>query len=152
MEVFGLPLHPLIVHAVVVLVPLAALGGIGISAWKWARVRYGWLVVLCAFVGAVSTFIAMQAGQSLYARFGANASDAINRHASLGGTLLVWTILLFVGTAAVMGAQWLIDRHDKRGRLVLIGAIVITVVSAVIALIQVVRIGHSGSVAVWGGG
>jgi hypothetical protein len=94
----------------------------------------------------------MQAGQSLYARFGANASNAINRHASLGGTLLIWAVLLFVGTAAVMGAQWLIDRHDKRGRLVLIGGIVITVVSAVIALVQVVRIGHSGSVAVWGGG
>ena len=48
MEILGLPLHPLVVHAVVILVPLAALGGIVISAWTAARKRYGWLTVAFA--------------------------------------------------------------------------------------------------------
>jgi uncharacterized membrane protein len=153
MEVFGLPLHPLVVHAVVVFVPLAAIGGLVIAAWKWARLRYGWLVVACALVGAVSTFVAQQAGEDLYAdRFAGAASAAINRHVSLGGTLLVWAILLFVGTALVMGGQWLIDRHDRRGNIVIIGGMVITAVCAVASIIQTVRIGHSGSAAVWGSG
>ncbi|MET0695084.1 MAG: DUF2231 domain-containing protein [Propionibacteriaceae bacterium] len=153
MEVFGLPLHPLVVHAVVVFVPLAAIGGVVISAWKWARIRYGWLVVACALVGAVSTFVAQQAGENLYEeRFASGASAAVNRHMNLGGTLLVWAILLFVGTAVVMGGQWLIDRHDRRGRIVIFGGIVITVVCGVVSIIQTVRIGHSGSAAVWGSG
>ena len=66
MEILGLPLDPLIIHAVVILVPLAALGGIAISVLTWARVRYGSLVVVGAFGAAVTTFIAQIAGQDLY--------------------------------------------------------------------------------------
>ena len=38
MEINGLPLHPLVVHAVVVLSPLAALGGLlyaAVPRWRW---------------------------------------------------------------------------------------------------------------------
>jgi uncharacterized membrane protein len=151
MEVAGLPLHPLIVHAVVVLVPLAAIGGLAISALKWARLRYGSLVVVGAFGGAVSTFIAQHAGENLE-RTLPKPTAAMEKHFNLGGTLLVWTILLFVGTVVLMAGQWLINRHDRRGNIVLIGGMVITVVCAVVAIVQTVRVGHSGAVAVWGGG
>ena len=67
MEILGLPLHPLIIHAVVVLVPLAALGGIAISVFTWARKRYGSLVVIGSFGAAVSTYVAQIAGQNFYA-------------------------------------------------------------------------------------
>jgi hypothetical protein len=70
-------------------------------------------------------------------------------HINLGGTLLVWVVILFVGTAAVMFAQRLIDQQNPRGRVVLIAGGVITVISAVVSIVQVVRIGHSGSAAVW---
>ena len=151
MEVFGLPLHPLVVHAVVVFVPLAALGGLVISALRWARVRYGWLVVACAFVGAVSTLVAQQAGEDMSRKI-SQPTPAMETHFHLGDSLLVWAILLFVGTALVMAGQWLIDRHNKRGNLVLIGGMLITVVCGIVSIIQTVRIGHSGSAAVWGGG
>lgn len=151
MEIFGLPLHPLVVHAVVVLVPLAALGGIAISLWTKLRLRYGSLVTLGAFGAAASTLVAQQAGESL-ADTMARKSPALDYHISIAGGLLVWTLVLFVGTVVVMAAQRLIDADNPRGRYALWAGIALTVLSAVVAVIQVARIGHAGSTAVWGSG
>lgn len=148
MEIMGLPLHPLVVHAVVVLVPLAALGGIVISAWGAARKRYGWLTVAGAFAAAASTLVAQKAGEAFYATF-TQHSELMDRHMSLGDGLLVWVTILFFGTVAVMVAQRLIDQENPRGRIALIVGGTITVVTAVVSIVQVVRIGHSGSAAVW---
>jgi hypothetical protein len=41
-NVFGLPAHPLLVHAVVVLVPLVAIGAIAAVLWPSLRTRIGW--------------------------------------------------------------------------------------------------------------
>lgn len=41
-NLLGLPAHPLIVHAVVVLVPLVAIGAVGIVLWRGRRERIGW--------------------------------------------------------------------------------------------------------------
>lgn len=149
MEILGLPLHPLVVHAVVVLVPLAALGGIVISAWSAARKRYGWLTVAFAAAAAGSTFVAQEAGEAFAATF-ARHTEAMDAHFELGGGLLLWVIIMFAGTVSVMIAQRLIDRSEPRGRIALIVGGAITVVTAVISLVQVARIGHSGATAVWG--
>lgn len=149
MEIMGLPLHPLVVHAVVVLVPLAALGGIVISAWGAARRRYGWLTVAFAAAAAGSTFVAQEAGESFAETF-ARKTELMEAHIAIGGSLLVWVIILFFGTVSVMVAQRLIDQQNARGRVALIVGGVITVVTGVISLVQVIRIGHSGATAVWG--
>jgi len=60
-------------------------------------------------------------------------------------------IILFVGTVAVMFAQRLIDHQDSRGRIMVIVGGVVTVVMALVSIVQVARIGHSGATAVWGG-
>ncbi len=150
MEILGLPLHPLVVHAVVILVPLAALGGIVISAWTAARKRYGSLTVAFAAAAAGSTFVAQEAGESFAATF-ARTTEAMQTHIDLGGSLLIWVIILFFGTLAVMVAQRLIDQQNPRGRVALIAGGVITAISAVVSIVQVIRIGHSGATAVWGG-
>lgn len=150
MEIMGLPLHPLVVHAVVVLVPLTALAGIIISAWTAARKRYGWLTVAFAAAAAASTFVAQEAGESFAATF-ARKTEAMETHIGLGDTLLVWVIILFVGTAVVMLAQRMIDQQNPRGRVALIAGGVVTAISAVVSIVQVIRIGHSGATAVWGG-
>lgn len=149
MEIMGLPLHPLVVHAVVVLVPLSALGGLAISIFGWARKRYGSLVVVGSFAAAVSTLVAQQAGEALYASMPQH-SAAVERHASIGGGLLLWAILLFAGCLAVFLAQVMIDRGQPHGRLAVIIGGAVTVVSAVVSLVQVIRIGHAGSTAAWG--
>lgn len=150
MEILGLPLHPLVVHAVVVLVPLAALGAIAISTWGAARKRYGWLTVAFAAAAAGSTFVAQKAGEAFYATF-SRTTEAMDRHMSLGTGLLPWVIVMFLGTVGVMLAQRLIDRKDQRGRIMLVIGGVVTVIAAVVSAVQVIRIGHSGAIAVWGG-
>ena len=149
MEIQGLPLHPLIIHAAVVLVPLAALGGLAISLLTWARKRYGTLVVVGAFGAAVSTLGAQLSGQNFYASKEQH-SPALEAHASIGGQLLPWVILLFAGTVVLVIAQRMLDKDLPRGRIAWIVGAVITIVTAVVSVIQVVRIGHAGSVAVWG--
>jgi hypothetical protein len=37
LTIFGLPAHPFVVHAVVVLVPLSALAGLVVAVWPAAR-------------------------------------------------------------------------------------------------------------------
>jgi len=151
MTVFGLPLHVLMVHAVVVLVPLVAVGGLAVSLLRWARVRYGSLVLVGAFGAAVSTYIAQEAGEDFQRNPSfAEPTPEMEQHFALGGTLLIWVVLLLVGIAAVVLAQWLINRDNPRGKLVLLVGAVVTVVCAVVSVVQVVRIGHSGAVAVWG--
>ena len=150
MEVFGLPLHVLTVHAVVVLVPLAAIGGLAISILRWARLRYGSLVLVGALGAAVSTFVAQESGEDFMRTF-EQPTATMAAHFALGDTLLIWTIQLLVGIAAVVLAQRLVDRQHPRGRLMLLVGSAVTVVCAVVAIVQTVRIGHSGAVAVWGG-
>lgn len=149
MEIMGLPLHPLVVHAVVILVPLAALGGIAISVWGAARKRYGWLTVAFAFAGAASTLVAQKAGEALAASLPQH-SPLLEAHIAIGGQLLAWVIVLFVGTVAVMISQRLIDQQQPRGRITLLVAAIVTVATALISVVQVARIGHAGAMAVWG--
>ena len=61
----GLPLHPLIVHAVVVFVPLGALSAIGfalVPRWRWLL---RWPTLLIALAAVVLTRIAVLSGTRL---------------------------------------------------------------------------------------
>ena len=150
MTILGLPLHVLMVHAVVVLVPLAAVGGLAISILGWARKRYGSLVLVGAFGAAVCTYIAQEAGETFQRSFD-RPTPTMLKHFAIGGDLFVFVVLLFVGIVAVQLGQRLVDRDQARGRLLRLVGTVVTIVCAVISIVQVVRIGHSGAVAVWGG-
>jgi len=63
--VFGIPSHPLVVHAAVVLVPLAALALVA-TGWRaaWRRIYY-LPITLMAVAGAGAAFFAKQTGESL---------------------------------------------------------------------------------------
>src|SRR3954462_15316089 len=79
---FGLPTHILVVHAVVVFVPLAALGVVVIAVWPRARRRYGWLVLAVTVVATVSVPIATNAGEALEHALPRTA--ALETHTRLG--------------------------------------------------------------------
>ena len=105
-NVFGVPTHALVVHAVVVLLPLAALTGIAVALVPALRRRYGGLVLLLT-IGAVATVpVAQQAGERLFdrlsARFGPDdvaEAALMERHADLAHKLLPWALLLLAGVA-----------------------------------------------------
>src|SRR3954451_5031444 len=66
----GLPIHPLVVHAVVVLLPLACVGLIAIAVYPPWRSRFGVLVGLAAAAATASIPVATESGERLAARLG----------------------------------------------------------------------------------
>lgn len=143
----GLPVHPLVVHGVVVLLPLAILGTVAIVARPAWRLSYGPLVVACAFVATVMLPVATSSGEALEKRVG-NPGD----HAELGDSLIYFAIPLLVLAAALV---WL-ERRKAAGKpaigpSVLPAAIAgLAVVAALATGVQVYRVGDSGARAAWG--
>lgn len=149
----GVPLHVLVVHAVVVLVPLAVLATLTVALWPAARHRYGWLAVAVTVAATVSVPLATSSGEDLRDRL--VPTDLIRRHAELGDQLLVFVAGLLVVTVALV---WF-DRRMRRdapgaarrlpSRLLIPGLAAATIVLAAVSAVQVVRIGDSGARAAW---
>lgn len=137
----GLPIHPLVVHAVIVLLPLSALGAILVAArQRWDR-TYGWLVVLGAFVALGSSVVAKESGEKLASRVGWPED-----HIEWGEKIPFAAFGLFVSLALL---YWF-DRQQTGGRTTLtkvVAALVILVAAGNLAL--AVLAGHSGATAVW---
>lgn len=142
-DIFGLPLHPLVVHGAVVLVPLAALGALAVVFSSWVRSRYGWLTVLVAVAGAASVLMARISGEALKAGLGVGGA-AVETH-EMWGQLAVFP---GVALAVVLPAALL---TENRSRAAWWTFVALTAVAAVAALVLVVLTGHSGATAVWGG-
>ena len=103
----GLPIHPLVVHAVVVLVPLAVLGTIVIAVVPKWRAPYGLFVVGAAAVATVLCPVATSSGEALEGHVGDPGYD----HAELGEQL-VWFVLPVLVLSAVL--VWLARRPVDR--------------------------------------
>ena len=156
----NLPVHPLVVHAVVVLVPLAVLTGITVAVWPAVRRRYGWPVVGLAVLATVSIPVATDSGEQLRDRLPDNA--LIEQHAQLGDQLLAFVAPL----ALVLLALMLLDHHRARisrvdgpgtttkpvARWLRPAGVALSVLAigfGAASAVQVVRIGDSGAHAVW---
>ena len=66
----GVPIHALIVHVAIVLIPLSAIGAILIAARPKALRLFGAATVIGAAVGAVATVTSKTSGQNLSQRVG----------------------------------------------------------------------------------
>ena len=148
MELFGIPLHPLVVHAVVVLVPLVALGVLVVAFWGKARRQFGWLLAVFS-VGAVgATLLAAESGEELFESLGEEASSTLSSHMSWG-RVAFWPALVM---AVALIAMMLTTRgRDPKQRLPMLYWVtaVIAALAAVASLVLVVMVGHSGATAVW---
>ncbi|WKW99059.1 hypothetical protein Q3O43_01630 [Rhodococcus aetherivorans] len=146
----GLPAHPLLVHAVVVLVPLVSTGLILCALWPAARRHLLWPVVVLAAAALVLTPLTAETGEQLAGALG--DTPLIEAHKELGETMTLVVALLFAATALLAGAHMLRGRGDGGGRRALtVVAAVLAVVAAVGATVQTVRVGESGAEAVWTG-
>lgn len=71
----GLPMHPLVVHAAVVLLPVTALLAIVVALVpRWSR-SWGLLVPILAFVSTGAAFLAKESGEALARRVGRRPSQ-----------------------------------------------------------------------------
>ncbi len=150
--VFGLPLHPLVVHATVVFVPAAVLAVLTAALWPRFRRWAGPAPLVLAAIALVLVPISTQSGESLEHALGRSA--AIRQHSEYADGLLPWAAGVLVVAAALW--WWRQSERTVPGRFrrlprwaigVLVAA---AVVVAVGTTVQVVLIGHSGAAAAWG--
>jgi hypothetical protein len=153
----GLPAHVLLVHAVVVLLPLAAALLMLTAIWPAARRRLAGPNAILALLVVVLVPITTNAGEWLERRLTPN--DLIRRHTSLGDTAIYAAIAVAVLALVV----WWRQREGngatpaKRAYLAPASSVVTVVVTvaavlvAGVAVYDVVRIGDSGAKASWSG-
>lgn len=144
-SVFGLPTHILVIHAVVVGIPLAALVTAAIAIRSRWRAKAGiWVLVFDALV-VVATYLARESGIDLYADLPAVTQRLAAHHRALGLTLIWFTIAVLVAAALLV----LADRWDSQ---VLTGIlVVVTVATCVLSVVRVVQVGDAGARAAWSG-
>ncbi len=144
--IFGLPIHPLIVHATVVVVPAAALAVLLAAVWPRFRNWAGVLVPVLALAAVVLTPLSTSSGEALQGMVG--NTHLIQEHAELADMLIWWVIPLLAGA---VGVWWFRRRGVTSRRGLLMAASVVSVVAALGTTVQVVLIGHSGANAAWHG-
>jgi hypothetical protein len=155
-QINGLPLHVLVVHAAVVLTPLAALLGLLfalVRPWRWLL---RWPLVASAALVVGTVFVAEQSGEAFRDRLGL-PPEVIHAHASAGALLLDATIVyLVVCTIAAVALGGPSPLRSGRGGRSGVPAAVQTLVAVVLVIgvlglsYQVFRTGDSGARAVWG--
>jgi hypothetical protein len=166
----GLPLHPLIIHATVVFVPLAAAAVAAAVLWPWFRHWAGPIPVGLSLVALILTPLTTATGENLQKeRDPPDGPPALaEAHAELGDPLIIFTLLLFL----VAAAYWWLDRRatgapvwppgapatgksatpakqEGSARTIMTVVSVLAVVIALGTLVEVGRIGHSGAKAAW---
>ncbi len=117
--IFGLPLHPLIVHATVVVVPTTALLVALAAVYPRFRAWIGPVPALAALTSCVLVPLSTGSGEELEHRVG--DSSLVEKHADLAETLIWFVVPLAVVAVALSGAT----------------------------LVDVALIGHSGAKASW---
>lgn len=156
MELGGLPLHPLVVHAAVVLTPLAValVGAFALlprHRW-WLR----WPAVGTTVVALVAVWVSRLSGNALADDL-PGIEQLIGTHRDraelLSVLMVVWTVLVVAGARLLGGPSALVSgwgaQEDRAGR-GSAAVVVVLVVSSLVVLGSVVLTGDSGSRAVWG--
>jgi len=135
----GLPWHPLVVHAVVVLLPLSVVGAILVVAVPRWRRPYGPLVVALSAIATALIPVSTASGEALEKHVGEPGA-----HAELGEQLIWFALALLIPLVV-----FLVLDHRRTGGRLLAGIAALTVVAAVALTIQVYRVGDSGARAAW---
>lgn len=156
MTSLSLPLHPLVVHAAVLFIPLAALCAMAFvlrPAWR-SVLRFPTAIV--TLVALVALFVTRATGDQL-AHATPDNKDLIERHDQLAGLLTAACVPLFALTLfacwsfASATSLWASGRGVRTGRYVKFARVVkwLIVLLALATLVLTVLTGHAGAVAAW---
>lgn len=146
---FGLPAHPLVVHAAVVLLPLAAIGLIVVAFVAKARRAYAPVILGLALLATVAVGLAQGSGEAL--EESVDETALVEEHTERGETVLPWAIGVTV-MAALVGFADPIGRRVRSmpSAKVVTGVLVVgALVTGIGATVAVVDVGHSGAKATW---
>lgn len=162
--ILGLPLHPLVIHVVVVFVPLAALATIGYAVLPRRRAQLRWPTLGLALVAGVAAAVADRSGEALQVRVFQSLNSAsptfgqtvaqINTHVTDGKLTAKIAVALFVVVA--VATLWSLTPTPPSfltsfatSRFVSVTSVIVLLAAATAALVMVVVAGHTGATAVW---
>ena len=154
--IFGLPMHALVVHAVVVLVPLVAVLAIAFGVLPRWRAVLRWPTAVGAVLSAAAAWVAAESGEALLVRVSQVRSattdfDLVRTHIDAGYRVRMLATIFMV---VALVATWLLKpaaREDVGGRPLQVVAAVLLVAASLALIVTVVLAGHAGSAAVWSG-
>ena len=147
--VLGLPVHVLVIHGVVVLIPVAATAVIASAVFRRWRQRLAYVVAGLTTLAVIGAFVAIRSGKALEQRLNASGvvAEQIDRHADAGNLLLWPVIAMWVLTVVlvVMHRQ----QHPALGGAA--GQVInwLAAVFAAVAIVLTGVVGHLGATAVW---
>jgi drug/metabolite transporter (DMT)-like permease len=143
----GLPLHPLVIHATVVALPIFAILSVAYLRPRW-RAGLRWPLAALAVVSAVLVWFSGVTGHSLkHDRFSTATgvlAQRIQHHQDLAGKLSVATYAL-----AVVAVVMTVLRGRLPGWLTWLGSALL-VVGAIAVVVLCVLTGDAGARAAWG--
>lgn len=159
-----MPLHPLVVHAVVMLVPVAVLAGWAhgfLTGWRWLT---RWVALGTSVAALAAVVVARQSGHALLesrpflAEAGSPVNDLLVQHQDRAFVLLLsmiaFTVLMAVAFWVLPAASGLTTgrlAHGGRDEVWMLRLLqVLAVVIGLFALVSVVLTGDAGARAVWG--
>lgn len=146
MEINGLPLHALVVHAAVVLTPLSALAGLGYGLVPRWRDYLRWPLVVAAALALVTIWVAYLSGEQLVDanEYGGPLAELVETHEDRAGILRISVTAFAVVTFV---AAWL---HARTGPVRLaLGGLVAAL--AVLTAVYTVLVGDAGAQIAWYG-
>jgi predicted membrane protein len=180
-EVSGLPAHILLVHFTIVVLPAAAAATVASAAWPTARRRLGVVTPLLALLALIFVPITVSAGEWLYDRVNhtplINKHEALAHGLlpwAIGLAVVAVIEYAWFRYASPTSSPAVVTRdgaagsgnsgssgnsgHRSAAKPAMTASPVVTVIATVLALavgagcvVQVYRIGESGSRAVWQG-
>ncbi len=144
-----LPLHILVIHAAVVLGPLATLSALAYVGVPRYRDLLRWPTIALAVIAVGAVWAAYLTGQNFFAsdrfaNFSGEARESIETHEDYAKTLR-WIASAF-GIITLAAAYYF---HDRRGTARTVLGVLVAV-SALATLVWVALTGDAGSRAVWG--
>ncbi len=140
----GIPLHPLVVHAVVVLGPLAGLLLLAYVFKPSWRVGLRWPTLGLALISAVSAAMATSSGESLEEKVGDPGFEHAER-----GDLAAASIYVLTGVAIVV-ILFLLRAGAEAGKLTAVAA-VLAILAVAFSWFGIFEAGHTGASSVWKG-
>jgi hypothetical protein len=147
-ELFGLPAHPLVVHAAVVLLPLAAVATLVCAAVPRARRAYAPVALGLALAATVAVGLAQGSGEELEEKV--DETELVEEHTEQGESVLPWAIAVTVAAAAVTAAPAVARRRPTvPARTMTAVLVALSLVAGIGATWTVIDVGHSGAKATW---
>lgn len=143
-SVAGLPLHPLVIHASIVLIPLVAIGALVMSYLPSFSRRYGKMILVIALFAQVSLFLAKVTGEA----FEEILDKDMGNHAELGEIAPFVTLPMVV----LIYLRWRLDRSGATVGSVWVRRLtsLALILASLASIAVIVLVGHSGAQSVWG--